>query len=175
MSVGNLCYLTCLSKGTFLNEKFTYKNEHIECVKCYTYLGISIDINGNFTSAKQLLYQKGLKALFKLTKSLQNTDINPSVALHIFNHTVQQVILYGCELWGMENKNLSKTKKAENFKIENTYAGHLLNKIEMKFCRIVTGAGKYASNIGIKSELGRYPLYRNHKAHDAIQIILTQI
>ena len=59
----------------------------------------------------------------------------------------------------MENKNLSKTKKAENFKIENTYAGHLLNKIEMKFCRIVTGARKYASNIGIRSELGRYPLH----------------
>ena len=59
----------------------------------------------------------------------------------------------------MENKNQRRTQKAENFKIETTYENLLLNKIEMKFCRMITGAGKFASNLGIRSELGKFPLH----------------
>ena len=147
------------AKGTFIKEEFKYNNENIECVKSYVYLGVAIGINGSFTAAKQELYQKGLKALYKLSKSLKNTDIKPSVAMHIYNHTVLQVILYGCEIWGMENKNQRRTQKAENFKIETSYENLLLNKIEMKFCRMITGAGKFASNLGIRSELGKFPLH----------------
>ena len=108
------------AKGTFINEQFKYGSEYIECVKSYVYLGVTLTSNGSFTKAKQELYQKGLKALFKLTKSLNNTHVKPGIAMHIFNHTVLQVILYGCELWGMDNKNLSKTKNLRNSKL-NTH------------------------------------------------------
>ena len=115
----------------------------------YVYLGVAIGNNGSFTAAKQELYQKGLKALYKLTKFLNNTDIKPSVAMHIYNHTVLQVILYGSEIWGMENKNQCRTQKAEKFKIDTTYQYLLLNKIEMKSCRMITSY----NFLTLKSEL----------------------
>ena len=71
--------------------------------------------------------------------------------LHIFDHTVKPVLLYGSEVWGtsMVNKinkeqrvlfNLSKKMKQEN--------------VHIKFCKFSLDVGKRTTNIAVLGELG---------------------
>ena len=76
-----------------LNEiKFWYGTQQIEPTDKYTYLGIDFDINCNFTTAINSLYQKGLKALYKLQQIIDN-NTKIKTTLHIFDHTVKPIIL----------------------------------------------------------------------------------
>ena len=54
--------------GKLLNNNLLYNDHTIECVKSYKYLGITLSCNGNFKQCKDILYQKSLKACFKLQK-----------------------------------------------------------------------------------------------------------
>jgi hypothetical protein len=74
------------------------------------------------------LYKRGLKALFKFRKSFNLYKPKIKTLLHIFDHTVTPVLLYGSEVWGtsMVNKinkeerflfNLSTNMKQENVHI----------------------------------------------------------
>jgi len=55
--------------------------------------------------AKHELYKKALKACFKLRKDF--LSFNPVVhsSIHIFDHTIKPILLYGSEIWGTFNVN----------------------------------------------------------------------
>ena len=79
--------------GRLIKEKFLYKDNNIECAKSYTYLGVTISISGNFAEAKDRLYNKGLKAYFKLKSSFGTSMPKIQTVLHIFDHTVKPILL----------------------------------------------------------------------------------
>ena len=65
------------------------------------YLGITFSVSGAFTEAKpQHLYEKGLKAYFKLIQSFDGHKPNIKTLIHIFDHTVKPVLMYGSEICG---------------------------------------------------------------------------
>ena len=77
--------------------------------------------------------------------------------MHIFDHTVKPVLLYGSEIWGCFN-----SKKLNN-DTELNYFYRLCKdlkneKVHLKFCRFTLGVNKHATNLAIFGELGRYPL-----------------
>jgi hypothetical protein len=77
----------------------------IENVSKYKYLGILFQASGSFAEAKLDLYNKALKALRRIFSS--NLP-NVSTLLHIFDHTIRPILLYGCEIWGYLNPLSSK-------------------------------------------------------------------
>lgn len=83
----------------------------LENVRNYTYLGITFSISGIYTEAKKNLYKKGLKAYFKLVKSFSGYKPKIKTLLHIFDHTVKPVLLYGSEIWGFFNSFKLKASK----------------------------------------------------------------
>ena len=104
-------------------------NVPIERTKGYTYLGVYLNSSGSSAEAKEDLYKRGLKALFKFKKSFNLYKPKIKTLLHIFDHTVKPVLLYGSEVWGTSmvneiNKeerflfNLSKNMKQENVHIK---------------------------------------------------------
>ena len=58
--------------GKFYETKFTYKDQKLESVREYRYLGVTFAISGSFSYASSELYEKGLKGFFKL-KSIFGT------------------------------------------------------------------------------------------------------
>ena len=98
-----------------------YNNTIIENVKQYTYLGMVFSSSGCVNLARKEIYNKGMKALFKL-KQLFTPDM-PGIktVLHVFNHTVRPVLLYGSEMFFF-----SPSKFAEN------HEDFLSNQISIK-------------------------------------------
>ena len=58
---------------------------------------------GNFGEARKILYEKGLKASFKLYRDLKSASPSIQSWLHIFDHTIKLIVSYDCENWGIIN------------------------------------------------------------------------
>ena len=80
------------------SDKFTLHEHKLETVNKYKYLGITFSSSGSWQYAREELYKKGTKAFFKLRK-MMGMYTDPEVILHIFDHTIKPILLYGCEVW----------------------------------------------------------------------------
>ena len=73
--------------GKLLPYKFYFNAKLIENVKTYKYLGIVSAASGAFSPARSDLYNRGLKAFFKLKSIFRDLSPNIDISLHIFDHT----------------------------------------------------------------------------------------
>ena len=142
-------------KGTLLEEEFHFGTDLIECTNSYTYLGLQLNNSGCLKHAVDVLYNKCLKAMFKLNKLIDST-IDIKTILHIFDHTIKPIILYGSEIWGLlmippKHKNTAKdiAKHMENNK---------LAQLEINFYKKILGVKRTTSNLAVRGELGRHPI-----------------
>ncbi|MCG8431127.1 MAG: hypothetical protein MJA29_08130, partial [Candidatus Omnitrophica bacterium] len=138
---------------------FLFKNMTIENVTKYKYLGVIFQASGCFTEAKLELYNKALKAFFKLRKVMGTNLPNISTMLHIFDHTIVPILLYGSEIWGCFDPRSRKVKKENTFKIHAAFDSLICESLQLKFCKYILGVNKHATNNAVYGELGRYPLY----------------
>lgn len=146
--------------GRLISERFAYGDQIIQCVSNYKYLGIQFNASGTFALAQDELYNKALKAYFKLKREL--IPYNPSVrtSLHLFDHTISPILLYGCEIWGSFNIHRPRFRNG-NLPFSSIYKDLKCEKLHLKFCKNILGVHKKATNFAVLSELGRFPLYFN--------------
>ena len=130
-------------------------NVPIERTKGYTYLGVYLSSSGSSAEAKEDLYKRGLKALFKFRKSFNLYKPKIKTLLHIFDHTVKPVLLYGSEVWGTSMVN--EINKEERFLL-NLSKNMKQENVHIKCCKFSLSVGKKTTNIAVLGELGRYPL-----------------
>lgn len=142
--------------GRLYNLNFNFQNKPLTCVRTYRYLGLIFSASGTFSYAKEDLYQRALKGLFKLKKSFAEATPNIKSCLHIFDHTIKPILLYGSEIWGAIP--LSKNKKNSNA-LESVFEKFSCELLNIKFCKYTLKVHKKASNHAVLGELGRYPLY----------------
>ena len=143
--------------GRLSTDRFYYDNIEIENSTSYKYLGIIFSSSGTFSYCQTDLYKRALKAQFKLTKCFSNISPKLDTLLHLFEHTVELIMLYGSEIWGTVNILSSKIKKAD-FELKNLAEIVLCDKLQIKFLKYISGMHKKSSNIAVLSEFGRYPL-----------------
>ena len=138
-------------KGTLQNTNFCCANSKIKCEQTYKYLGILLSSNGKLTNAKMDLGKRGQKAVFKLRSMFKQANVDHSTLIHLFDHTIKPILLYGSEIWGhtLLNKGLINTNILERDEIEHCH---------LKYCRSSLAVSRKAPNIGIYGETGRYPL-----------------
>ena len=77
--------------------------------------------------------------------------------MHLFEHTVEPVVLYGSEIWGTVNILSSKIKKAD-FSLEHLFENFLCDKLQIIFLKYISKINKKSANLAVLSEFGRYPL-----------------
>ena len=118
--------------GLLSTNKFYYDNIEIENSTSYKYLGNIFSSSGRFSYCQTDLYKRALKAQFKLTKCYFNISPKLDTLLHLFEHTVEPIMLYGSEIWGTVNILSSKIKKAD-FDLENLAEIFLCDKLQIKF------------------------------------------
>jgi hypothetical protein len=155
-----------------MNIKLIFKGKSIEMVYITKYLGMEFSNDGNTGVAKSDLYKRALKACFKLTRALKPLP-TPSTSLHLFDHLIKPILLYGCEVWSPIDFDYKSVKLPQNeqahfrkglrdrFPFITKYMDKIdqTEKLHMKFCKIILGVHSKSSNLAVYSELGRYPLF----------------
>ena len=148
--------------GKFLKHEFKLNNTVLECVNKYKYLGITFSASGSFTSAQEELYTKALKAYFKLSKDFLTLNPEVHTSMHVFDHTIKPILLYGCEVWGSFDTFTSKFRNGfQNICFDHVYSRQKAEMLHKKFCKFILGVHRKSTNIAVLSELGRLPLYFN--------------
>ena len=151
--------------GKISKEEFFFEENKLENVHSYRYLGLQFSASGSFTLARANLYNKGLKAYFKLVKDILSFQPSVNTSMHIFDHTVKPVLLYGSEVWGALNP--SSPRLRNDVSLDKIYQNIDPDKLNTKFCKFTLGVNKKSSCIcrnGKTPFLFRYTLGVNKKS-----------
>jgi hypothetical protein len=153
-----------ISKLGKQNEKFSFNDRKLENVMEYKYLGLTLNSKGNIKSCRKQLYGQALKAMYKLKKCIQGTNINIRTALKLFDTLIEPILLYGCEITNLITIKLNQdtTDGALRNKSEYLFDNVLKleqEKLHLNYCRQLLGVNNKTANMATLGELGRYPLY----------------
>jgi hypothetical protein len=141
--------------GKHLKKTFLFRSKPLDCVNQYKYLGITLTPSGSFKEAKLDLYRKALKALFKLRADYVSLGPRIRSSLHIFDHTIRAILLYGAEIWGYLPP-LFKLEHLCFWTKQSTFSPS--SKMDLHFVKSMLGVHKNSSNYGVMSEVGRLPI-----------------
>jgi hypothetical protein len=146
--------------GRLIKGNFTLGTVSLEQVQTYKYLGIPFSASGTFGHAKSELYLKSLKASFKLIKSFG--DLTPSVktCLHLFNHTVKPILLYGSEIWGQfASSHKLLNPMSDDYILNKLFPKQKADRLQLKFYKYLLGVGKQCPDKAVFGELGELPFH----------------
>lgn len=119
-----------------------YNGTPLEVVNNFNYLGTVFNYTGTFMLNQETLAGKGLKALNCLLYNLKRYPLKLKVICQLFDAFVGSILNYSCEIWGF-----GKCKDIE--------------RIHLKFCKVLLKVKSSTCNVGVYGELGRSPLYIN--------------
>ena len=136
--------------------QFKLGNEILDQVNEYKYLGVIFQNSGTFSKARNNLFQKSLKAFFKLCNCFRYKFPSAKTLFNIFDHTITPILLYGGEIWGTFN---TKSKKLVKEPFEKMFSSLEPELINHKLCKIFLSVNKYSSTNAVLGELGRHPIY----------------
>ena len=121
------------------NEDFYYDNSKLENMEDFSYLGIKFSCKGKFDKAKKHLCDQARKAMFSVLKKARSLCLDIDLQLHLFDTMVVPILLYGSEVWGIEN-NL------------------IINRFQLDFYKRILSVKKCTTTVMIHGELGSLPL-----------------
>ena len=130
------------NKKNITNKDYTFGLEKIESVSEYTYLGLLFKANGNLQTNIPILRNVASKAMYSLLKKSRRLGLDIDVQLQLFDSVVAPAALYGCEIWGFMNTDL-------------------LEKLHLRYCKMVLKVKKSINTCMVYGELGRLPLQFN--------------
>lgn len=121
---------------------FKFGQEVIEIIDDYKYLGCTLNYNGKFTKNIKERVNAARRAMFNMMKNVSELNLPLDLISELFDSLVTPVLLYGCEVWGIENIDM-----IENFHV--------------KFCKQLLKLNKSTANCMALGELGRLKLKRD--------------
>ena len=122
----------------------------------YRYLGLQFSASGSFTLARANLYNKGLKAYFKLVKDILSYQPSVNTSMHIFDHTVKPVLLYGSEILGALNP--SSPRLRNDVSLDKIYQNIDPDKLNTKFCKFTLWVNRKKLKLCRICRNGKMPL-----------------
>ena len=69
--------------------------------------------NRSFYKARKHNVDQAKKAMHLLYKRIRNLNLPLDLQLHLFDHTILPIALFGCELWGLESIQLIENLQNE--------------------------------------------------------------
>ena len=94
---------------------------------------------GSFYSTRKYVVTRATRAMYAIIKKLRELNLLIDCQLDMFDKMVVPILLYGSELWGFENLCI-------------------IEKLHLKFCKLVLSLKTSTPNVMIYGELARYPL-----------------
>ena len=122
--------------------------EKLEKVTEFNYLGIIFTSSGSFYKTIKKNAEKGTKAMYEVLRKSRLHNLSVSCTVDLFIKIVKPILLYGSEIWGFSNFTL-------------------LERVQLKFCKLLLNLKKSTRNFMVYGESGICPLI--------IDIILTNL
>lgn len=127
---------------------FTLKNEPLENVKTFKYLGFTISAkNCSFTPTSEDLSTRANRAIYALNNKIKISKLPVRLAKKIFDSQIAPILLYGAEVWG--------PYLDYDFK---EWDGTKIEQVQTQFLKRVLGCNIQTSNIMSRGEVGARPL-----------------
>ncbi len=89
-----------------------------------------------FRTVRMNLYKRALKAYFKLSRCFGDVTPTVNTFLHLFDHMVKPILLYGSEIWGTINPFSVAVKRNFNSGLERFVSQMQCDKLHMKCLKI---------------------------------------
>ena len=121
------------------NLKFNFNGKQLEIVDEFNYLGVLLTKNANFYKSKMLALHKGTKVVYEVLKLGRIHSLSINCQLDLFDKMVKPTLLYGCEIWGLDN-------------IE------IIDRVHIQFCKLLLQLKRLTPTYMIYGEFGRYPI-----------------
>ena len=117
---------------------FYYNHTPIDTVWHYKYLGVTFNYNNKFGLAIKERCKLATSAMFSLLKKIRKNNLPLDVQIELFERCVHPVLLYGCELWGLENI--------------------MCSRLQLRFLKMVLGVKASTPSCMVYGELGCLPI-----------------
>lgn len=132
--------IVIFSKGRLPNNmSFKYNDINIDIVSEFTYLGVLLSRSGSFAKAKKANAEKATRAMYDILRKGRIHNLSIECQLDLFDKVIQPILLYGCEVWGTGNNSI-------------------IERVHLKFCKLLMHGKKSTPDFMVYGELGRYPL-----------------
>ena len=118
---------------------FHYEGTVLEIVEHFSYLGVQFSFNGKFSRTKTFLIDQARKAMFSVIRKSRILNLPIDMQLHLFDTMIAPILLYGCEVWGVEDVSV-------------------VDKFQLKYLKIILQLKQSTPNVMIYGELGITPL-----------------
>ena len=94
----------CKSKRGLRNmPNFNFEDSLLEIVDHFSYLGVQFSYNGKFTRTKIYVVEQARRAMFSVMKKARKLSLPVDMQLHLFDTMISPILMYGSEVWGIEN------------------------------------------------------------------------
>jgi hypothetical protein len=130
------------SKSNKVNAQFKLGDYILDIVNEYDYLGISIKHNDNLSPGIVKLRDQASRAMYALINKSKKLGLSIDLQLQLFDSLVLPIALYGCEVWGCKNLEITE-------------------QLHLKFMRMLLRVNKATPKCMLYGELGRLPLKYN--------------
>ena len=125
------------SRNSDIEKTFWYNGEEVEKVKEFVYLGVLFHQSGSFRPAATLALKKSSAALGPLWELLRKSKCtNWSRRTQLFETLAITVLLYGAEVWGLNQ-------------------GETIEKLQLKFFKRTLGVSQNTPNYAVRLEAAR--------------------
>ena len=123
------------------NERWFYNGTEIESVNAFTYVGVNFTCRLSLSKMAENMAIKAKKVLISLLMNLQ--DLQPltyKTYFKFFDSKITPILLYGCELWGLEQMEQ-------------------IERVQIYACKRFLNASLKSCNAAVMGDCGRYPIY----------------
>ena len=118
---------------------WTFNGENLEIVESFCYLEMKFHYTGNLEPGVKALSDQALRATNCLLAPFKRVSIDLKTKISLFDSLVTPILLYGSEVWGMQGFDC-------------------IDKVHIKFRKILLGVRPQTPNYAVYVELGRFPL-----------------
>jgi len=118
---------------------FYFNRTKLDIVEDFSYLGIKFNYNGRLNKTTKHLSDQARKAMFSVLKKSRTLFLDIDLQLHLFDTLVTPVLLYGCEVWGVNDVNI-------------------IQQFQLKYLKQLLNMKKSTPNVMVFGELGVLPI-----------------
>ncbi len=97
--------------------RFLLKGEPVEVVNNFKYLGIIFSKNGRLNKTLKENVDKARKAFYLLMRKCKQNCIPLDCQVELFQTCIEPILLYGCEIWGIEKFDMLENFRLKCFKM----------------------------------------------------------
>ena len=155
-----------------------FKNNYLENVKEYKFLGSLITSNGSLVNSSLELSKKARKVMFSIKAYTSDFGQLPvKVACNLFDTLVKPILTYNSEICFMDSylklfRAKLRAQKSHTILDEcNFIDKNALEKVHLSFCKNILGTKKSSTNLGVRSELGRIPIESFIKSQTTLYLL----